>query len=127
MTTTTHATLPTVPALDLDRRLGGSPSLRVRQERRVVWALLHHLEAHGWKAAFVDSDGDREAVTSAKDVMELVFNLDEAMVRFAHPEHPKRSSVFFVMGNHPTEVVCDYSTADGFDTAVEAFKPESVL
>lgn len=126
---TSPAFLP-VPVLNLDAKRIKPPSLHARQERQVVWALFQHLQAHGWTPYAVDY-GPRTTVGTAKDAMEIIFDLDEAKVRFENPAFKGKHCVFLVRGNSPHEVVCDYSFdadgADDFGPLVDGFDSEAFL
>ncbi len=112
--------------VDGDRKL----SPRSRQERRVVWSLFLHLEARGWKVVEVEDGYEETKVESSIDAMELIFNLDEARVRFAN-EAGANHVVFLVRGNEPFEVVADYTFSrkgtDDFEAVMDAFDSEAVL
>lgn len=86
----------TVPALDIDKRLG-HPHARGRCERRIVAALIQHLDARGFVVSSVFDGEEVHVVDDAKATaalgtligrtqaaMEWVFNLDEASLRFRH-------------------------------------------
>lgn len=110
-------------------------------ERLVLWNLLKHLERAGFVVNRVyDSE---EMVGMAKEAdphfatMELVFNLDEASVRFipaadkalsAKERASREHGVYIVRGNSPEELVSDYSFSegdeDGFGAAMGAFDAE---
>lgn len=120
------------PALDIDAQLF-APATRYAMERRhmgeraVVWNLLQHMARHGWRASSVN---DGEGVTlcaSPREVMEIVFNLDESAIRFRKGAG-KVHVVCIVLGNSPHEVVSDHSapddTSEGFQDAINAFCPE---
>ena len=128
--------IPPLPALDIDAVIHPD-GLRMRHlgERRVVWALIHHLENMGFKLLKVDEwalggtlpvdDGGRVlTVPSPRAAMEIIFNLDECHLHFAKEGGPNRW-VFLVMGNDPEEVICDYTCAGGFDTVMATFDPAS--
>jgi hypothetical protein len=73
-------------------------------------------------------------VSDKKEAMELVFNLDEASVRFWVPalrlskERAKWHGVLIVLGNSPEEIVSDWNyfadDRDGFNAAMDAFDSE---
>lgn len=118
-----------VPTLDIDKRLfAGLPQLmptRCRLERRVVWGLLQHLEARRYHVTAVDDGETRTKVTSAKEAMELVFNLDECRLLFACVPFRRGHTVVVILGNG-IDCIADYSIceADGWDAAMAAFNEE---
>lgn len=115
------------PTLDHDKmmfsRFGHKISARGRQERRVTWNQLLHVEAGGWKVVSLDDGDGREFVDSPKTAMELLFNLDDAYV-FVQNSTGKEHWIRFVFGNG-VDCVCDYSFSsgdkDGFAALMEAF------
>lgn len=110
------------PELDIDRKLG-APHERGRLERRIVWNLLRHLRAHGFRAEFVADGETRTAVSTARQAMELIFNLDEAWVLLGPQQRGHYAWVALVLGNG-TDVVSDWSLRSGFSEAMDAFNGE---
>lgn len=116
-----------VPELDHDRmmkeRFGHEVGARGRLERRIVAGLCAHLEAAGFAPHSVYDGEEETRVSNAKEAMELVFNLDEASLRFAKPGH-REHGVLLVLGNGE-DLVSDWNYSkgdcDGFDAAMEAF------
>lgn len=112
------------PELEIDKRLNPNRDLPARcyVERRIVWNLLLHLKALGFEPLKVISD---EAVKTptARAVMEEAFNLDDCLVEFTGGR-----TVTLVFGNDGTDCISDWNYGkgdpDGFNAAVEAFKPE---
>lgn len=115
-----------VPDLDIDKRLGRvTPNGRL--ERRIVANLIAHLVARGWTPYELYDGETRAPVTDAKSAMELIFNLDDAWLYFRNA-HGRTHWVRLVLGNG-CDLISDYSYArpgsgDGFDTAMQTFKPE---
>lgn len=126
--TTTTNVIVAAPILKVDGDRKLSP--RSRQERRVVWSLFLHLEQRGWKPVEVEDGYEETKVASSLEAMELVFNLDDARVRFAN-EAGANHVVCLVRGNEPFEVVADYTfsrkNTDDFHDVMEAFDSEAVL
>ena len=91
---------------------------RGRMERRIVAALLDHLQAAGFHIEGVDDGEDFTVVSTTKDAMELIFNLDDARVRVGGHH------VALVLGEGE-DILSDWSysksDADGFNAAMEAF------
>ncbi len=116
-----------IPKLDIDAKLHGpSNPLTIEQhgERRIVAALCQHLILLGWLPCEVHSD-EVVKTTTVKDMMEEVFNLDDCWVGFKKGKHTR--FVYFVLGNG-MDMISDWRCAsndhDGFNAAMEAFKPE---
>jgi hypothetical protein len=83
------AILKNAPPLKIDKliyRLWGRPPPHVIRERRIVWALLEKLYAAGYEVCCVE--GDPLPVITPCGALELIFNLDEALVYFRHQEYP---------------------------------------
>jgi hypothetical protein len=133
-----HPAAVKVPALDHDalmlERYDVKVGSRGRGERRVFAALVQHLEANGFELHSVFDGDDETLVSDKKEAMELVFNLDEASVRFWVPalrlskERAKWHGVLIVLGNSPEEIVSDWNyfadDRDGFNAAMDAFDSE---
>lgn len=139
---TTKAPWSTAPSLDIDTRLGrGAPSTdariaqrqrRANNERDIAWNLIAHLERAGFAVHGVH-DGDEYVKTpDAKAAMELLFNLDEASLRF----HKAGFSVHGVLlifdnGNDGWDVISDWnytkSDPDGFSATLDAFLEDYIL
>lgn len=122
------------PELDIDKlmadRYGHEISADGRLERRIAWNLLKHLESHGWKAGALD-DGDGmqridENDNPAKAAMELLFNLDGAIISLYQSRNVYHN-VQIVLGNG-VDIIADYSfaegDADGFREVMDAFDAE---
>jgi hypothetical protein len=116
-----------VPTLDIDREMldkyGRKVSPNGRLERRIVAALCEHMTARGFNLDTVYDGVETTHVHTVKAAMELIFNLDEASLRFKHPLY-KAHGVLLVLGNGE-DIVSDwnYTTGDpdGFNAAMEAF------
>lgn len=119
------------PALDIDVRLGQADTLRAEQkiERRIVWNLIHHMVRKGWDVASVYDGDDDTVVRERKAAMELIFNLDEARLYFKkkHRTEVITHGVLLVMGNGE-DILTDWNYSagdvDGFNAAMDEFKPE---
>ena len=100
------------PALDIDAQLqrvaGPFPAniaARRSLEQRIVWNVLHQLNAAGWNVHH-DAD-DSTYLEDNKAAMEWIFNLDVATIVFANAAG-RRATVVFVLGNG-FDVLADYS------------------
>lgn len=132
-----------VPQLDIDelmaRRHGHTVSPNGKLERRIVAALIAHLESRGFVPMRTWDGEEWERTTDTKSAMEVIFNLDEVSLRFipaAKRELVERSfeeigevehGILLVLGNG-VDIVSDWNyfadDGDGFNAAMEAFDPE---
>jgi hypothetical protein len=119
-----------VPALDIDKVLyketGGIPHQCGQTERRIVFGLCQRMLANGFKIYNVD-DGEELTVLlnesdPVKAAMELIFNLDEASLRFVpvNSTNPEQDwhGVYLILGEN-TDIIADWNydkdDPDGFD------------
>lgn len=87
---------------------------RMEMERKVVRKLVRVMKAHGWDADLVDDGGDygdEVKTSSEKDVMEAVFAVDEARIRFIKGE--AKHWVVIVLGNDGYDCIADYGYTEG--------------
>ena len=114
------------PSLEIDaqneKRYGQTVSGNGLLERRIVANLVEHMKRGGWNVHQVFDGEEDTLVSDTKSAMELLFNLDEATLRFkkGHATH----GIYLVFGNG-IELIADwfYSTGDvdGFNAVVDAF------
>lgn len=127
-----NPTIHQPPALDIDKVLDNeriSPNGRL--ERRIVWNLLMHLEANDWFVRATWDGEARERTKTAKDAMELIFNLDEVSVRIAKGRERVKGEdwhgILLILGNG-IDVLSDWNYTmgdpDGFNAVMEAFDAE---
>ena len=117
------------PSLDIDARIAalrGQPlklSMRETLERRIVFALCAHLQHEGFRLIAVCDGEKREPATTAKDAMELIFDLDEVLLQVQKPGADEHV-VLLIPGNGE-DIVSSWSFTDGdpdgFDAAMDAF------
>ena len=112
----------TPPALDIDATLGRPVAVNGKIERRIVASLIAHLKANGWEPKGV-WDGEEEVpVTTAKEVMELLFNLDDAHVYFS--KGGREHYVWLICGNG-VDIISDWTFShddvDGFSMTLDLF------
>lgn len=144
----------TPPALEHDAlmlaRYGMGVAGTGKLERRIVYNLMRHVEANGFRmyaiydgeettkvvgAGGLLEDKDAQSEARIKAAMELVFNLDEVSLRFrakagsgqiANREH----GVLVVLGNGE-DCIADWNysegDADGFNAIMEEFDAEESL
>jgi hypothetical protein len=118
----------TTPVLEIDKLIhpNGLPA-RLKVERRIVFALIEHLQNVGFEIDSVDDGYDDISVhNNAGDAMELIFNLDYANLYFKN----KQGNFHYVslsMGEG-TDMISDWSyshdDADGFGAAMDKFDTE---
>lgn len=126
-------TITQPPALDHDAMMAKRFNVQVspdgHNERRIVWNLCAHLREAGFDLCSVDDGEDIEIVSTVKEAMELVFNLDEAKLRFRKPGF-KMHVVLLIMGNgnKGLDLIADYGYTDGdpdkFMETMELFDTE---
>ena len=120
----------TVPALDhdamMEKRFGQKVSPEGRLERRIVANLIAHMEAKGWKVYAVDDDDEATLVQDGKAAMELIFNLDDALLTFVNADDDTHG-VRLVLGNG-IDMISDWGFSegdpDGFRAAMQAFNTD---
>jgi hypothetical protein len=116
------------PALDIDKLLftDGEVSNEGKIERGITANLLAWLEFNGWKAVEIDDGDEVTSVSSIKEAMELIFNLDEARVQVANKDDV-RHGILLVLGN-VVDIIADHSYAhgdlDGFNDVMSEFDAE---
>jgi hypothetical protein len=117
------------PALNHDammaKRFGMRMTANGRLERRLVWNLCEHLKAAGFNPSSVFDGDEHVAVADAKAAMELIFDLDEALL-FVKAASGAEHWITLVLGNG-TDIVSDWGVPevpDGFDEAMNAFDAE---
>jgi len=103
------------------------PPPHVIRERRIVWNLMKHLAATGWVPQRVWDGYEYVLVSSAKKAMEVIFNLDDAVVYFVKEVGLPHHFVSLMLGND-LYIVHDWSFSDGdlggFSATMDKFDPE---
>ena len=118
-------------------RFGSKVGIRGKAERLVVWNFLKHMERSGYRPWAVN-DGDENVTTHTPlEVMEIVFNLDEACIGFVRKKSKQIGrnevgNVVIVFGNEPEELLSDWRWNNGpvgekFEYNVSAFNPEEYI
>jgi hypothetical protein len=93
---------------------------RIEMEREIVAALATEAVAQGWSLHAVD----RIVVASVDEVLQRVFDLDEAHLIVTRPAAGggrQKSWFYFVLGNTGYDVLSDYGTS--LDSVVDAVEP----
>jgi len=85
---------------------------RLARERTIIRAYLTALLNAGFELRVNDGMELFPVSKSLKTLVEQITAVDEATVVVTHPQEgqPRRSFLFFVLGNEPEEVLCDYGT-----------------
>lgn len=118
------------PELDINKVLYSTHPMppHVRREQRIVANLIHHLEQAGFKVMSVYDSEEDNCVSNMKEAMELIFNLDDAVL-WVMRDGFKQHYIQLVMGND-LDIISDYSFTehdpDGFQVAMEAFDTEEL-
>jgi hypothetical protein len=103
------------PALKHDammlERFKQEVSANGRLERRIAWNLLMWLEQNGFRLVSLWDGEEWTELNSAKEAMELMFNLDEAHLYVKKPTTGQHR-IYFVFGNG-TDIIADHTYAEG--------------
>lgn len=124
----------TVEAPDLDHdkmmleRFSHMLSENGKLERFIVANLFAHLAEHDFYPRAIWDGEDVEKVSTAKEAMEFIFNLDEVSVRVAkgakRAKGESRHGILLVLGEG-VDIVADWNyladDSDGFNACMEAF------
>lgn len=91
---------------------------RIEMERKVVRKLIRVAKAHGHELKCIwDGEGNGYPKTE-QDALDVVFNLDECVMRFKHPEQPKSRCAVIILGNDGYDCIADGSMGEGWDAVV---------
>ena len=101
-----------------------------RVERRIVANLIAHLDAQGFSLHSIYDGETTTRVDNTKAAMELIFDLDEASLRFFSTRLTPDDwhGVLLVLGNG-VDIISDWNyytdDRDGFNAAMDSFDTES--
>lgn len=88
--------------------------MKPSNDREAIALILYGLEQRGCKVTEVAQDtwepDDLTPVTSVSEAVDLVMEVDEATVYVDRPDGGG-SFIYFVLGNEPEEVACDYGVS----------------
>ena|SRR3982751_2756956 len=90
--------------------------MKPSNDREAVTLILQGLEAEGWNTYMVQDDTyDRDPANNSKvdnvaQAVDLVMGVDEAFVYLLRKDDGRQGYIYFVLGNEPEEVACDYTT-----------------
>lgn len=118
------------PALDHDammlKRFNCGVGVEGRLERRIIANLCEYLAANGFKLVETYDGEVFEQVSTGKEAMEYIFNLDEVSLQVQKDGFQQRG-ILLIPGNGE-DIISDYdysiSDRDGFKTCMEAFDVE---
>lgn len=78
-------------------------------DRGGIEQVIRALVAAGWELHYVDDRGDETIeVSTEPEAVKAITDVDEAFLFVKRAD--QTGYVFFVLGNDPWEVVCDYTT-----------------
>lgn len=112
------------PALSRDAAYPASIRARHQLEKIVVYNLILFMRSQGfWLAGVWDGEVMERPVT-VKAALEMVFNLDQASLRFRKQGY-KEHGVLIVLGNDGWDAISDWSYGegdpDGFNLLMESY------
>lgn len=116
------------PALDIDALLYKDHPMHgnAKLERRIVANLLAWLKFKGWNVSEIDDGEEDTKVSTAKEAMELIFDLDDVRIVISNSEGQSHR-ILLVLGNG-IDIIADYSFTendpDGFCAVMEGFNAE---
>ena len=91
-------------------------------EQAIVAAMVKYLANNGWKPAYVYDGGENVKTSTAQDVAEVVFSVDESRAVFTNGI--ENHGVVLICGNGE-DLVSDWSynteDVDGFNATMDAF------
>jgi len=98
---------PSAPSPEVAKRIAG--------ERKVLRHLLRRAKAMGMPCVKVNDGEVTYKATGERQVLDVVDSVDESYLYFASPTGAGRYVAFIVLGNSPSEVVCDCSSPEPDD------------
>jgi hypothetical protein len=89
---------------------------RISIEHKVVRKLIRIAHRAGWRISGVMDGEELVNVHSEKEIMDVVFSVDESSIRFRKGigDHTSRGSVYIVLGNDGWDCIADCSMGDEF-------------
>lgn len=76
-------------------------------DKAAIRQIIRALKAAGWALTFVDDREEETPVKGEQEAIDVIMGVDEA---FMHVQRDGVNGyVFFVLGNDPEEVACDYT------------------
>ena len=102
---------------------------RIKVERKIVAFLFNTMAAHGWQVDYIfdGQDNVRYAEWTEAKVLDTVFSVDEAQIRFVKDKSWGRMyhNVFIVLGNGGWDCINDHTCSnpsipeDDFETVMQ--------
>lgn len=86
---------------------------------KVVRSLIHHMKENGYTTVWASNGEDSIKSENAKKLAEKVCECDEGWVRMIKGDEYYR--LYIVLGNSPSETVCDYAWKSGMDEEEKGF------
>lgn len=101
---------PEDAVLEARKRYDASVLGRGLCEMRLVWNLLHDLEARGLKVTAVDDGGDDVVPTpTLREAFDAVFSVDDAhLIVNGTADGDATGTIRIVLGNDGYDAVCDW-------------------
>lgn len=97
-----------------------SPAIaaRLAVERDVVTKLIEMAQARGFVLIAVDDGEESTAPATLEEALDAVFAVDEAALRFKHPQEDRWRFAYIVLGNDGWDAVADHSTGGLWDAVM---------
>ena len=86
---------------------------------KVVRSLVLHMKKAGYSTIYASNGEDSIKSPSTKKLADKVCECEEGWLRMIKGE--ERYRLYIVLGNSPSETVCDYSWKSGMDAENEIF------
>ena len=89
--------------------------------------IIRALRKAGWELAYVDDREEQTKVKTEQEAIDAITAVDEAFLHLNRRKigdlGPERGYVFFVLGNAPEEVACDYTVnlSDAIDPLTDSW------
>lgn len=87
--------------------------MKPTNDKEAITLILDGLIAAGCKPVNVWDGEELTPVTNTEEAVPVICNLDEAVLNLVLPADADRtgSHIYFVLGNEPEEVACDYGVS----------------
>jgi len=116
------------PTLEIDKVLNPEGlNNHQKTERHTIAQLLNHVIKGEFTICGIDDGKEYTKVSTVKDAMELIFNLDEcSIIVAANKSNSSRHYISIVLGNNePCDMITDWSfhenDHDGFNKTMDKF------
>jgi len=88
-------------------------------DKAAIRQILTALTQGGFNLVSVDNGDGSEKVTTVSAALAEIMATDESHVIMHHPSSDKKVWLFFVLGNSPEEVLCDYTVHPQMDEILD--------